>query len=70
MSDVEWVRMEHPEIDGSAITTKQALDEVWAEKGWVLAPDEPDEVPFIPDGGTPAEDPAEETPPDDTRKGR
>jgi hypothetical protein len=71
MSDVEWVRMEHPDIDGTAVTTRQALDEVHAEKGWVLAVDQADEVPFTTDGGTTADDPVEDAPlPDNTKKGR
>jgi hypothetical protein len=34
--DADWVEMRHPTVEGTAVVTREAFDEVWAEKGWVL----------------------------------
>jgi hypothetical protein len=40
--DEGMVKMTHPDVAGEVAgpVTRQAFDEIWAEKGWVLAPDE------------------------------
>jgi hypothetical protein len=37
------VVMTHPKLDGEerAVTTPEAFEQVWSEKGWVLVIDEP-----------------------------
>ena len=43
MSDM--VRMTHPDVDAEAgPVTREAFDEIWAQKGWVIA-DESQEQP-------------------------
>lgn len=39
----EWVEMSHPAVEGpNAVATREAFDEVWEPRGWVL---EAEEVP-------------------------
>lgn len=39
----EVIHIGHPDIEGTGTSTREALDEVWAEKGWVeAAAPEPD----------------------------
>ena len=41
----ETVVMQHPDLeDSKTTTTKDAYDEVWAEKGWVIV-EETEEIP-------------------------
>ena len=36
-TSVDWVRIRHPEAGGGeAEVTREAFDEVWSGKGWVL----------------------------------
>ncbi len=38
MADTEWVRIECPDVDGTATVAARALDH-WRARGWVVAPD-------------------------------
>lgn len=43
----KFVVMSHPDLAGTAETSKEAFEEVWAEKGWVLVTDAAPEVPTV-----------------------
>jgi hypothetical protein len=59
-----WVQVTNPATGGTAEVTEAALEEVWAEKGWVL--DEPDAA-VDPNASPPPPEGAEVmTPPDVT----
>lgn len=32
--DADWVEMEHPDVEGTAVVTRESLDEVHAANGW------------------------------------
>lgn len=66
MADEDRIRVQHAESGGVFETTRRALDEVWASRGWTeVAPDTPlTDQRYQPDGGgepqpdpTPTNDP-------------
>lgn len=58
---VELIKMHHPDIPGApaATATRQALEEVWADKGWVEGEAETSPSPEEgkPEDTSPVEDP-------------
>ena len=44
MADQEWVEMTHPDVgDAPNRVTRKAFDLMWADKGWVVKEETPDE---------------------------
>ena len=61
----DMVKMRHPNVEGTATATRQAVEEVWAPRGWEIVPDETEDIaPFLDEPFVAQEDREDEAPDD------